>query len=97
MQLGNVFDESDIQLVPVICADAACSGVMKYQCFEYIENRILNSIRENLSDLDGIYLHLHGASYVEKIGSGEHHLLREIRKIVGPYLPLRFLVILMVI
>ncbi|MDQ9887004.1 M81 family metallopeptidase, partial [Acinetobacter pittii] len=70
-QLGNVFDESDIQLVPVICADAACSGVMKYQCFEYIENRILNSIRENLSDLDGIYLHLHGASYVEKIGSGE--------------------------
>lgn len=88
MQLGNVFDESDIQLVPVICADAACSGVMKYQCFEYIENRILNSIRENLSDLDGIYLHLHGASYVEKIGSGEHHLLREIRKIVGPYLPI---------
>lgn len=88
MQLGNVFDDSDIQLVPVICADAACSGVMKYQCFEYIEKRILNAIRENLSDLDGIYLHLHGASYVEQIGSGEHHLLREIRKIVGPYLPI---------
>ena len=45
-------------------------------------------MRDNLRDLDGIYLHLHGASYVEEIGSGEHHLVAAIRQIVGPYLPL---------
>ena len=26
MQLGNVFDAEDIDLIPVICADAGCSG-----------------------------------------------------------------------
>ena len=47
MQLGNVFDDSNIQLVPVICADATCSGVMKYQCFEYIEKRIGKNIENS--------------------------------------------------
>ena len=88
MQLGDLFDDPDIELIPVLCADAACSGVMTKPCFTYLEDTILNKIKENLKDLDGIYLHLHGASFVEEIGSGEHHLLREIRKIVGPYLPI---------
>ena len=61
---------------------------MKKTCFDYIEQTILNAVRDNLRDLDGIYLHLHGASYVEEIGSGEHHLVAAIRQIVGPYLPL---------
>ena len=42
MQVGDVFDDPDIELVPVICADAACSGVMKKTCFDYIEQTILN-------------------------------------------------------
>ena len=88
MQVGDVFDDLGTELVPVICADAACSGVMKKTCFDYIEQTILNAVRDNLRDLDGIYLHLHGASYVEEIGSGEHHLVAAIRQIVGPYLPL---------
>ena len=88
MQLGDVFDDADIEVIPVLCADAACSGVMKKNAFQYLENRILDAVRDNLSDLDGIYYHLHGASYVEEIGSGEHHLVKETRKIVGPYLPI---------
>ena len=87
MQLGNVFDRPDITVIPTICADAACSGVMRKRCFDHIEGTILAGVRENLRDLDGVYLHLHGASYVEEIGSGEMHLVREVRKIVGPYLP----------
>ncbi|OUP10906.1 microcystin degradation protein MlrC [Collinsella sp. An2] len=88
MQLGDVFDRDDIEVVPTICADAACSGVMRRRCFDHIEGTILNGIRTNLADLDGIYLHLHGASYVECIGSGEMHLLAAIRQMVGPYLPI---------
>lgn len=88
MQLGDVFDRQDIDIIPTICADAACSGVMKKGAFEHIAGTILGALRENLNDIDGIYLCLHGASYVEEIGSGEHWLLREIRKIVGPYLPI---------
>lgn len=88
MQLGTVFNQEDITLIPVICADAGCSGIMKKSCFDYIEQRILHAVQEHLSDLDGIYLHLHGASEVEEIGSGEHHLVRRIRELTGPYLPL---------
>ena len=88
MQLGTVFQQPNIELIPVICADAACSGVLKKNCFDYIENRILTAVKEHQQDLDGIYLHLHGASYVEEIGSGEHHLVAELRKLVGPYFPI---------
>ena len=35
-----------------------------------------------------MFLMLHGASEVEGIGSGDHHILAEIRKVVGPYLPI---------
>mgnify|MGYP000968751457 FL=1 len=61
---------------------------MRKGCFDYLEQRILGAIREHLADLDGIYLHLHGASFVEQIGSGEQHLLQQIRKLTGPYLPI---------
>ena len=88
LQLGDYINDKALNLIPSISANANSSGVMKKSAFEYIEKRLLDTIEQNLSDLDGIYLHLHGASYVEKIGSGEHHLLREIRKIVGPYLPI---------
>ena len=44
MQLGDVFNSPDIELVPAICADAACSGVMKKTCFDYIEQTILNAV-----------------------------------------------------
>ena len=66
MQLGDVFDRPDIELIPVLCADAGCSGVMRKGCFNYLEQRILNTVREHLPELDGIYLHLHGASFVVK-------------------------------
>ena len=88
MQLGEVTERPDLELIPVLCADAGCSGVMRKGCFDYLEQRILGAIREHLADLDGIYLHLHGASFVEQIGSGEQHLLQQIRKLTGPYLPI---------
>lgn len=88
MHLGNVFDRDDIEVIPTICADAACSGVMKNRAYEHIAGTITDAVRANLSTLDGIYLCLHGASYVEEVGSGEHELLARIRAIVGPYLPI---------
>lgn len=88
MQLGSIANNPNVELIPVLCADAACSGVMKQNAFLYLENRILDAIKNNLNDLDGIYFHLHGASEIENLGSGEHHLVKEVRKIVGPYFPI---------
>ncbi|MBQ4342569.1 MAG: M81 family metallopeptidase, partial [Erysipelotrichaceae bacterium] len=81
------FDE-DVQFLPILNADPGSSGVMKSNCFKYIETRILETIKEHLKDLDGLYLHFHGASFIENLGSGDFHLLKEIRKITGPYLPI---------
>lgn len=88
MQLGKATVDEELELVPILSARVGSNGVMKYNCFRYIETRILDEVKANLHDLDGIYLHLHGASEIENIGSGDHHILKEIRKIVGPYLPI---------
>lgn len=88
MQMDDVFRRKDIEVIPTICADAACSGVMRKRAFEHIAGTIIDAVREHLSTLDGIFLSLHGASYVEQIGSGEHCLLSRLRAIVGPYLPI---------
>lgn len=88
MNIGDVFENAGIQLIPTIYADAGPSGVITREAFEYIESCFLRTVRENLHEIDGIYLMLHGASEVEEIGSGEHRILRKIRAIVGPYIPI---------
>ena len=87
-KIKDVFDSCNIELISLIYANAAGAGVIEKETFEYIESCFINNIKANLKDIDGIWLHLHGASYVEEIGSGDHHILKEIRKIVGPYLPI---------
>ena len=88
MHLDQYKFDDDVLFIPVLNVDLGSSGVMKYNCFRYIETRILECVKEHLCDLDGLYLHFHGASFIENIGSGDFHLLREIRKITGPYLPI---------
>lgn len=88
MQLEQAKLDEGVQLIPVFSANPGSSGVMKYNCFQYIVNRLLDSVKEHLNDLDGIYLHLHGASFIEKIGSGDFYILKEVRKLVGPYIPI---------
>ena len=87
-KIQEVFADQEIGLIPLIYANAAGAGVIEKETFEYIENAFLNTIKDNLKDIDGIWLHLHGASFVEEIGSGDHHILKKIRTIVGPYLPI---------
>ena len=75
-------------MIPAVYASAGASGVVTRSTFDYIESLFLDAVRQHLHELDGIYLHLHGASEVEEIGSGDHHILLSIRKLVGPYLPI---------
>lgn len=88
MKVKEVFERNGIEIIPAIYAGGGPSGVIEKETFEYIEGILLNTLKDHLHDLDGIYLWLHGASYVEGIGSGDHHIIREIRKIVGPYFPI---------
>ncbi|HBD00074.1 MAG TPA: microcystin degradation protein MlrC, partial [Lachnoclostridium sp.] len=88
MHVGDVFANAGIEVIPAIYAAAGPSGVIKRHAFDYIETCITRIVREHLAEIDGIYLTMHGASEVEEIGSGEHHILSELRKVVGAYLPI---------
>lgn len=89
MAVKDIFDSHKIEIIPSIFASAGASGVIKKRTFDYIETCFLDTVRDHIHELDGIYLMLHGASQVDEgIGSGDHHILKEIRKIAGPYLPI---------
>lgn len=88
MLVKDIFEKENIEVIPSIYAVSGASGVIKKHTFDYIEACILNTVKEHLNEIDGIYLMLHGASEVDEIGSGDHHILKEVRKLVGPYLPI---------
>jgi len=88
MQVGDIFAAANIEVIPSIYAVSGASGVIKKSTFEYIESCFLEKIRMHINEIDGMYLMLHGASEVEEIGSGDHHIIKKIRELVGPYLPI---------
>ena len=87
-RVDDVFAKEGVEIIPAIYASAGASGVIKKDCFEYIESCFVKAAKEHLNELDGIWLHLHGASEVEEIGSGDHHILKALREVVGPYMPI---------
>lgn len=90
MYVGDIFKANGIEIIPAIFANGHTGRVLSKEAYAYIHDKMVRAVKENLPDLDGIYLFLHGASKVEDLpeGSGERQLLRDIRKITGPYLPI---------
>ncbi|MFV0479404.1 MAG: M81 family metallopeptidase [Anaerorhabdus sp.] len=88
MLVREVFDSNNIEIIPTVYANAGASGVIRRETYDYIESCFLKVIKERKDEIDGLYLHFHGASEVEGMGSADHKLLREIREVVGPYVPI---------
>jgi len=86
--IDEIFDAQGIEYIPSILAAGGPSGVISRDAFDYIESCFIKSVKEHINEIDGMFLWLHGASEVVGLGSGDHHILKEIRKIVGPYLPI---------
>lgn len=86
---ADIFKEKGIELIPSINATGGAGGMIERSAFDFIENKILSTIKQHLHELDGIFLHLHGASGVLDLDcvSGEFHIVKQIRKIVGKYMP----------
>ena len=88
LRVGEVFQAAGIDVIPSVYASAGASGVITRETFDYIESLFVRTVKEHLHEIDGIYLHLHGVSEVEGLGSGDHHILAAIRRLTGPYLPI---------
>ena len=88
MNVADIYAAAGIETIGAIYADAGGNGVVTKDAFDYIEGCFADAVQAHLQEIDGIYLFLHGASEVEEIGSGDHHILKTIREITGPYLPI---------
>lgn len=93
LYITEIAKENEVELIPSIHATSMAAGKVDYDTFDYILKKFLDSVKKNQDELDGIYLFLHGASQVIDLqgGSGDHYILKEIRKIVGPYMPIAIL------
>lgn len=73
-------------LVPSLWCGAVPSSYVTDDAFERICDVILQDVRR--LDFGAIYLELHGAAMTESFDDAEGELLRRIREIVGPALPI---------
>jgi microcystin degradation protein MlrC len=74
------------QVVPLVWASAEPAGPVSDAAFERIAAMICEGLKR-AGPLDGVYLDLHGAMVTESLEDGEGTLLRRVREVVGPDLP----------
>ncbi len=78
------------KIVPLAWGFASPAGPVEDEAFERIAalNCALLSMALDEGPLDGVYLDLHGAAMVDSFPDAEGELLRRVRAIVGPDMPL---------
>ena len=72
----------------VISAHAQPGGLVTREAFDTLTDPIVAAAKANCDTLDGILLGLHGAMVTDFCGDGEGELLRRLRAVVGPGLPI---------
>lgn len=81
--LGDDF--RGLELVPTLYAHALPGGPVVREDFLDLAHRLVEAVpREGI---DGVWLYLHGAMWVQGIGSGDTYLLRLLRERIGPRIP----------
>lgn len=81
----QVLDGHD--LVPLAWAGSTPSAHVTDEAFERIADAICAPLKEARS-IDGLYLDLHGAAVTESLEDAEGELLRRVRQILGPDIPI---------
>jgi microcystin degradation protein MlrC len=80
----------DVDLVPLAWGFASPAGPVQDEAFERIAALICAGLSVALDEapLDGVYLDLHGAALCDSFPDAEGELLRRVRAIVGPAVPI---------
>ena len=85
----DIFKNAGAQIIPTLYCNALPGGMVVKKDFLQFERKITDIIqKESIGGIDGVWLYLHGAMFVQGIGSGEKHLLESIRKITGYDIPI---------
>lgn len=75
------------RLVPLVWAAASPSAHVTEDAFERIVGDLLDGLRA-AEGIEGVYLDLHGAMVTERHDDGEGEILRRVRELVGPRVPI---------
>ncbi len=84
---GFIEAATDCDLVPLLWTAAEPAGYVAQAAFDRIVTEMIDGITK-AGPLDAIYLDLHGAMVTEDHEDGEADVLRRIRAVVGPDLPI---------
>ncbi|MEX2601058.1 MAG: M81 family metallopeptidase [Balneolaceae bacterium] len=76
-----------VELYPALLTGARPMGPVTDYAFETIMDHLIHSLQEG-PELDGIILHLHGAMVVESYPSGDEEMVRRVREVFGPDMPI---------
>jgi len=79
--------EAGDELVPICWYAAEPAGIVTANAFERIASEIVHGVA-TAGRLDGVYLDLHGAMVAAGHDDGEAEILRRVRAVVGPDMPL---------
>lgn len=83
----DVAREKGWEAVPTLWCAASPSAHVTAEAFETIADELVERIRATLP-VDGVYLDLHGAMVSESFDDGEGEILRRVRAVIGPDVPL---------
>jgi microcystin degradation protein MlrC len=91
--MGGFIDAAralDFEVVPALTAWAEPAGPVTAEATQALTGRLTEMIRQAHAErpLDGILLGLHGAMVSELDDDGESYILRAVRDVVGPDLPI---------
>ncbi|MBA3501536.1 MAG: M81 family metallopeptidase [Myxococcota bacterium] len=74
--------KAEIEPVPLLSAWASSGGPLSKDCFETLEDRLLEQLRR-AGRIDGMYFCLHGAMGAQGIADPESRLLQSVRSVIG--------------
>lgn len=86
VKVVDFLKEQGCEIIPTIYAHALPGGAVVKEDFLRLANELVAAIPTE--EIDGIWLYLHGAMYVEEIGSGDTYLLQMVRDKVGYDIPI---------
>jgi microcystin degradation protein MlrC len=88
--LGGMIEAAErlgATLVPSVAAAASPAGKVTSEIYAHVKGRLLADLSA-AGPLDGVLLDLHGAMVPEGIDDGEGDLIRAVREVVGPAIPI---------
>lgn len=86
VHVTEFLEENNCEIIPTLYAHALPGGAIVKEDFLRLVTELVEAIPSE--GIDGIWLYLHGAMYVEEIGSGDTFLLKKVREKVGFRVPI---------